>query len=80
MGGRQDAEQDEGKQRRQQRSAVRESGLFCNRSGRRLVHLEDLICAHVFEGLRDAAGPADFDGLGEGFGAEAKVDTLVARR
>src|SRR5579864_3511440 len=48
-------------------------------SWRRLVDLENLIGGNVFECLQNAAGPADFDGLGHGFGAEAEMNTLVAR-
>ena len=42
--------------------------------------MQDLASADVLQRLENAAGPADFDGLRGGFGAEAEVHALVAGR
>src|SRR6266566_339863 len=61
------------------RGASLRRSLLCGRCDS-LVHFEDLVAANVFECLNDAAGPADFDGLSDGFRSEAEMDTLVAGR
>jgi len=40
--------------------------------------LQDLIAADVFQRLKNAAGPANLDGLGDGFGAQSEMEAFVA--
>src|SRR5207244_10661507 len=63
---------------RLKRDVIRRERSFLRGRRRWLIHLEDLIGADVFQSLLDAAGPADFDGLGGGFGAETEMDAFVA--
>src|SRR2546429_5566602 len=64
--------------KRRKRDVIRRERSFLRGRRRWLIHLEDLIGADVFQSLLDAAGPADFDGLGGGFGAETEMDAFVA--
>ena len=50
-------------------------GLFgAGRFGSGFNDFEGPVGVDVLQGLDDAAGPGDFDSLGDGFGTEAKVD------